>query len=57
MAKLLLTLTLWFFSALAFSQTNTPNAVANYDCSRQCLYQALDRYLQGMLAKDPTQIP
>jgi len=56
MVKLLLPLTFSFFSAMAFSQSNTPNAVANYDCSRQCLYQALDRYLQGMLAKDPTQI-
>jgi len=56
MVKLLLPLTFSFFSAMAFSQSNTPNAVANYDCSRQCLYQALDRYLQGMLAKEPTQI-
>jgi hypothetical protein len=56
MVRLLLPLTFWFFSAMAFSQSNTPNAVANYDCSRQCLYLALDRYLQGMLAKDPTQI-
>ncbi len=57
MAKLFLTLTLWFFSAMVVSQTNAPNAVANYDCSRQCLYQVLDLYLQGMLARDPTQVP
>jgi len=56
MVKLLLPLTFSLFSAMAFSQSNTPNAVANYDCSRQCLYQALDLYLQGMLAKDPAQI-
>lgn len=34
-----------------------PNAVANMDCDRECLIAVADKFLQGLVAHDPAQIP
>jgi hypothetical protein len=40
----------------AQAQHSMPNAVGP-DCDRQCLYGVLDKYLHGLAAKDPAEIP
>jgi len=41
---------------LTFAQTHRPNAVANYDCDRACLFDLVDQYLAGLKARDPSGI-
>ena len=33
------------------------SAVAAHDCDRSCLYGFVDRYLDGLVAKDPSRLP
>lgn len=35
----------------------TPNAVPNLDCDRDCLFERVDQYLEGLVAKDPSLVP
>lgn len=34
-----------------------PNAVANLDCDRECLFEIADQYLNGLVTQDPSIVP
>ena len=47
------------FAVPAFSQNSQdwPNAIGNVSCDRECLFDTADQYLEGMLARNPEQVP
>jgi len=47
---------LMVLSFQCFSQQDYPNAVANIDCDRACLFDLVDQYLGGLKAKDPSLV-
>lgn len=44
-------------SSLCLAQQKIPNAVANVDCDRVCLFALVDQYLEGLNSKDPSLVP
>src|ERR1700678_3865826 len=41
----------------ARASNQTPSAVSSSSCDRACLYGFLDKYLDGLKAKDPSSVP
>ncbi|MDT8398142.1 MAG: hypothetical protein RQ899_05975 [Pseudomonadales bacterium] len=41
----------------SLSQAQPPNAIPNLVCDRECLFERVDRYLEGLVSKDPSRVP
>lgn len=54
---LLLLFSLLSSTASAQSFEDWPNAVGNLNCDQACLYDLVDQYLDGLVAKNPAQVP
>jgi hypothetical protein len=50
-------LTCFLFLVSCTSLAQQDNAVADYDCGRECLFELIDEYLAGLKAKDPSGVP